>query len=200
MQTKFKLGDMVRAVKVCSKDDFLAEGASNCWLGDMTKYVDKKATGVVTKIMKYGIYFTGDTEIYAWPSAALEFVDAGLDFNKPIQTKSGKPVEVITTNARNEVYKVIGYMGDNTETEDWTINGKFYSDNEESTFDLINVPEKSEVQEFYINVYANALTEDIVNSTVFYKTRAEAAHGAYSSQFKRIACKKITFTKGEFDD
>lgn len=40
------------------------------------------------------------------------------------QTRSGEPVEIITTEGRGN-YPIVGYIGDEVETQAWRENGKY---------------------------------------------------------------------------
>jgi hypothetical protein len=115
-----------------------------------------------------------------------ELIAPKIDFTKPVQTKGGESVEIITTNGRG-TYPVIGFVGGNESPSTFTSEGVYYI-REASITDLENVPEKPVEIAKYFNVY-----NDLV---MMHDTRAEADDGAEED---RIACKRVVFTAGEFD-
>ena len=79
-----------------------------------------------------------------------------IDFTKPVQTKNGRKVRVLCTDAR-EPYPVIALI------EETKLTGCFTSDGRdtrgaESSWDLINVPEEVTV-DVWVNVYKNLRDE-----------------------------------------
>ena len=67
-----------------------------------------------------------------------------IDFTKPVQTRDGRPVEIVMTNLRG-LFAVAGYIGTNIDLSRWTCDGKYYLEQGESSLDLINVPEPVEL-------------------------------------------------------
>lgn len=114
-----------------------------------------------------------------------------VDFDKPLQTREGVPVTLITRTGRGE-YPVIGYIEPSTDIASWTAEGNYLSNNgNEHSKDLVNAPVKF-VR--YVNVYQvpHADEEYTIN-----RTRERADMRANN---RRIACVRIEFTEGQFDD
>ncbi len=110
-----------------------------------------------------------------------------LDLTKPVQTKSGKPVTILNTQARG-LQPIIGQTSDDESVEKWHLDGTYYREKgTPSCLDLINTPEKRTV-EFWVNVYP-----DYVGQAHSLKSSADRAGGS------RIACLHIVeeFTVGE---
>lgn len=78
-----------------------------------------------------------------------------IDFNRPVTTRDGRTVKVLTTTANHNMYPVVALVTDENgeeHAEVFTANGKFYSSEEDNPDpdDLVNLPIRSEQ---YINVY-----------------------------------------------
>lgn len=58
-----------------------------------------------------------------------------LDFNKPLKTRGGQDVEIISTTGRG-AFPIIGYRGNNTGISTWDSKGRFSF--VQNNFDLIN--------------------------------------------------------------
>ncbi len=110
-----------------------------------------------------------------------------IDFTKPVQTIDGQPVEIITTKGRDKKYPVIGYIGNSSTFHGFTLHGEYIED-EENKLNLMNVPEKKTM---YLNVYESG------NSMVTHGTRDKADEHA---SVGRIACVKVEYTEGQFDE
>ena len=108
-----------------------------------------------------------------------------IDFTKPLRTKSGQAVTLLSTEARGD-YAVLGYMGDNSSISSWTKSGRFDLDGP-SSFDLENIPEKRVA---YVNCYESG-------GVYTYESRARAD---VSARHDRIACIKVEFVAGQYDD
>jgi len=63
-----------------------------------------------------------------------------IDFTKPVRTKSGEPVEIITTEGRGR-YPIIGFVANNELPSSWTTDGHV-AVSVKSSGDLENVPQK----------------------------------------------------------
>lgn len=77
-----------------------------------------------------------------------------LDLTKPVQTKDGKPVRILCTDAKNTSgYSVVGLigMGEHESMQRWKTDGTPATVN--TCFNLVNVPEKPVKVEMWINVY-----------------------------------------------
>jgi 3-methyladenine DNA glycosylase Mpg len=110
-----------------------------------------------------------------------------LDFTKPIQTRDGKPVEIITTNARG-AKPVKGYIGKSEILDAWNKDGIFGS--MPSDFDLVNGPEQVTI---YLNVYKHENGFDVYGHKNIDKAKLDASSGLYA----RV---KVTFMERQFDD
>lgn len=64
-----------------------------------------------------------------------------IDFTKPVRTKSGEPVEIITTEGRGPC-PVIGYVGERYVVYQWFLDGRFSVKQTETLVDLENIPQK----------------------------------------------------------
>lgn len=113
-----------------------------------------------------------------------------IDFTKPVQTRDGRPVEILSANGRGPK-PIKGYVADNIDLCSWTTDGKIYQGDTmfERGSDLVNVPPPKKVM--YINVYGDG------NFSCFYRSRTEADRGA---TIRRQACVRVEYTKGQFDE
>lgn len=69
-----------------------------------------------------------------------------LDRNRPVQTRCGKPVRILTWTEGAEPYPIVGFIGDNKAPDVWTADGKFDEDQTyEHRYDLVNDPPKKTV-------------------------------------------------------
>ncbi len=99
-----------------------------------------------------------------------------IDFTKPLKTRGGRDVTLVTTTARDTRYPVLAYLGESTSLSMYTSEGKFYFDGSESDCDLMNVPEEIVM---YMNVYPGL---------VHFPTREQADAGA---GINRIGCNRV---------
>ena len=76
-----------------------------------------------------------------------------LDLTKPVQTRDGQPVEIITTKGRYPEFPIVGYIGSSEYIELWALDGS--NRNVRGRADLVNVPEPKRVVDFWVNVYPN---------------------------------------------
>ena len=66
-----------------------------------------------------------------------------IDINKPIQTRDGKTVEIISDKGRGE-YPLVGYIANNLKTLDtWMLDGTFSKAGYLPENNLVNVKEKT---------------------------------------------------------
>ena len=81
-----------------------------------------------------------------------------LDFTKPVQTRSGLKVTILTTEARSN-WPVIGLIHEPAKDTGcvWTLKGAFRAD-EPSEFDLVQVPETFKR---YLPVYDDGSAGDL---------------------------------------
>jgi hypothetical protein len=110
-----------------------------------------------------------------------------IDFTKPIQTRDGHPVEIISTNLRGP-HPVIGYVGNSKTFDQWTAEGKYALG--AGCFDLVNVPEKRVI---WLNVYERGMI-----------TRHDSRHLADEwvtrTASKRTECIRVEYEVGQRDD
>ncbi len=127
-----------------------------------------------------------------------KLITTGLDFSKPVYTKSGKPVEIITTEGRDVDYPVLAYIGDNTHTTKYTNDGKLYTGLDYNG-DLTN---KAMEKVVYVNLWSNG---DV--GYRHFATRKEADDVAekflkdnHECKDKRVGVSKVVLTLGKFDE
>lgn len=116
-----------------------------------------------------------------------------IDWNQPVQTRSGGDAVVHTTSGKG-CQPVIGeyerVIGGEWETGDWAIDGQWdEASTGEHDFDLVNVPHKHTM---WVNVYSRDAGEGL-NFHGFYG-RLFADQSASNC---RVACIQVTFTEGE---
>ena len=110
-----------------------------------------------------------------------------IDFNKPVQTRDGRKVRILCTDA-NSAFPVVGLIIDGGEfdtLETWDSTGCCYEKRTADEDDLINVPERVER---WVNVYGHDL--GAVRSS-----RAEA--DKQSSSPGRSGVIRITYEDGK---
>lgn len=107
-----------------------------------------------------------------------------IDWTKPVQTRDGRSVEIITTKGR-ENQPVLGYVADRTELWSWFSDGHFLSQRTYSLNDIVNVPER---RELWLNVYEGGDAE-------CYAVREDADNSR--SSYERIACVHVKYKVGE---
>ena len=112
-----------------------------------------------------------------------------LDITKPVQTRDGRKVRILCTDAHiQDDFEIVGIVYNNStnQLDYWKSNGSCYA-SEESIDDLINAPETFEFKR-WVNVYEDE---------VLYWRSKEAADKAASQG--RIACIEVVIkgTVGE---
>ena len=106
-----------------------------------------------------------------------------IDINKKYQTRDGRPVELLTTNARG-AWPVVGYIGDGDQVSRWAIDGAFCGTSPIRTLDLVEVKPKRVV---WLNVYPDGDRSS-------HESREDADSRSLDG---RIACLKVEFEEGE---
>lgn len=93
-----------------------------------------------------------------------------FDPTKPVQTSSGYPARIISTDVKG-AYSIVALLdGENGEVPHlYNSDGKFYT-NETYSLDLVNVPEKKTVRR-YINLYPDLSLGDGSNDAETAKKR-----------------------------
>lgn len=118
-----------------------------------------------------------------------------LDLSKPVQTRDGRPVTIITTKGRG-TYPLVGYAGEeNTELRSWRSDGIFFS-GAIRPLDLVNVEEKIELTR-WANMYKR---NGQVVLSIMHRTREIAdSFSGTDALIPRFACieVKISATEGE---
>ncbi|WP_334190957.1 hypothetical protein [Noviherbaspirillum sp.] len=111
---------------------------------------------------------------------------APLDLTKPVRTVTTKqPVEIVTTKARHPIYKVHGYIGDDSVMTVFTLDGRL---SENGARFLENLPEQKHL---HLNIYANP---DPHAKERYLLTQHETAEEAETSAKEhRITCVKVQF-------
>lgn len=108
-----------------------------------------------------------------------------IDYTKPVTTRNGQKVEIITSNARCDTWKVMGYVGDSLQVDNWQLDGKYSHTAEESEFDLV------QKQELWVNVYEGNYARAFLS-----KKHAEET----SKTPPTIARIRVEYTPGQFDE
>ena len=106
-----------------------------------------------------------------------------IDFTKPVFTRTGLPVTIITTQGRG-THPVLGYTCEDDTIHSWLPCGRFTTPKSIDVYDL------EQPEYVYINVYLDTVVGK-------YATREEANKGAYVG---RVGCMKIKIVAGHFDD
>lgn len=70
-----------------------------------------------------------------------------IDFTRPVRTKDGSKVRVLCTDCPGK-YPVIGIIEGDNEPRNWTLEGRFHS--QEHSWDLENEPQRIKK---YANIY-----------------------------------------------
>lgn len=191
---QFKVGDKVRLVKAREEGKFYDEpDFYNSWEPEMTQRVNNRDEGIIEDISGVGIRVVGWD--YSYPPDSFKLVCVAVDWNKPLQTREGDPVTIITREGRGK-YSVMGYIGNDEYITYWRPDGRFFDEQDTVGCDIINVPEKPMSQEVWLNVFKNSDGELRVGST--FTSRAKADSSSVSD--KRVACIKVVFTEGQFDN
>lgn len=111
-----------------------------------------------------------------------------IDFTKPVRTRDGRAVTILTTSARGK-YAVLGNIEGDDVTDSWTLTGcNNVSLSGDKPNDLINVPQKYRV---WANCYRpNSIGVDTLRT-----------HGSRESADRypgdRVACIEIEFAEGQ---
>ena len=105
-----------------------------------------------------------------------------IDYTKPVQTRDGRPVTILSTEGRGQ-YPVIGYVGKDTAMKKWSAEGNYSTDGDR-TLDLINVPDRIEC---WVNVYPEHFSSP-------HESKEQADSVA---EKHRIACIKVEYTVGD---
>jgi len=112
-----------------------------------------------------------------------------IDWTKPVQTRGGRKVRVLCTDAPDSQYPVIGLIDGGGDPETWTLGGVYAAKGATSNLDIINTPDSPVTVTRWVNVYPDMER--------FYRSREDATfhHGVNGP----IACVPvwITYRPGE---
>lgn len=108
-----------------------------------------------------------------------------IDTTKPLKTRDGQTVTLITANARHTGYPLVGYIGDNIELEGWTVDG-LYDARVEGDLDIVQDPTTLQA---WFNCYPDG-------RMIRYESKEEADVTATRT---RIACIKVQYQPGQYD-
>ncbi len=115
-----------------------------------------------------------------------------IDFNKPVQTRDGRKVRILCTDAKCGM-PIVALVMANTGTEvpvAYYKDGAIFNSTNDSGADLINVPEEHTVWVNIQKAHKEGLEPGLA---ILHKTRMIADNYAVN----RIACIKVTYTEGE---
>ena len=126
-----------------------------------------------------------------------KFELVSIDWTKPIQTRDGRTVKLLTTECLGR-FPVLANIEGEDATEKFTITGKYLAEFYHDNWDLENVPEKPKQESFYVNFYQGECRGTWISDC--HPTRYIANKEDSILPDRRIACKKITIIAGEFDD
>jgi hypothetical protein len=74
-----------------------------------------------------------------------EVMMSKLDLTKPVQTRDGRKVRILSTDRISEKYPILALIGEEEEKlYSYTAEGRFY-ENRDARHDLVNVPDDAEV-------------------------------------------------------
>lgn len=114
-----------------------------------------------------------------------------IDLSKTYRTRGGNEVKLYAIDESLGKYPVVGVrlLGENHwVSERWTLKGEFYGV-KKSPEDLVEVKRK---QVAYLNVYPGGVDQRL------FKSQFEA--NIVASRESRIACIRVEFEEGQFDD
>ena len=117
-----------------------------------------------------------------------------LDLTKPLSTRDGRPVTLITTQGR-EPWPLVGYVMDEVSVTIWMNNGRF--DVIKSGRDLINIPEPKRSGEVWVSVYDSP---DGGVAFAYYHKKEDSDKDAAASNPRPIARFSYKWTEGEGSD
>lgn len=141
-----------------------------------------------------------DKTQYEVGESDYRFILAGpaptFDINKPLQTRNGRKVRILTVDRKHNLYPIVG-MVENADGEEWVhswrLDGKFDSSVLGSEKDLVNV-EKDVFA--YVNVQESTTGQLFPSYAGSSRTDADIA-ARHSNT--RVGCNKVKLEK-RFDD
>jgi len=125
-------------------------------------------------------------EVESWIEeiSAGKGADPTLNLSKPVETRDGRAVKLITVSG-HDPWPVVGYIEDHDKPQCWTISGKFTLGLVCNT-DLVNVEVK---HVYWVNLYPDGF--GYAHSS---RKQADVARAVYEDC---IACVKIEVKEGE---
>ena len=113
---------------------------------------------------------------------ALQKDDPMIDPTKPLSTKEGERVELLSFKGRGK-FTIVGYIGKSTLATSWTAEGQFCLDGPDER-DLVNLPC------VYLNIYPDGIAQ-------MFASRLDADMNATG---KRVGRMCVEIKEGEYDD
>ncbi len=170
---EIKANDKLRVIRASFTSDLLPLGAIVYAMSNASKH----------DVIQVSAKLDGVEKLRGtWDADRFEHVTDSVDFDKPVQTRDGRTVTIITTKSRAALYPVMAYIGKSDNIQNFTAEGKFYANGEVSDADIMNVPVEITT---YINVYPAGL------DACTHATRAEADSAA---GINRIGCNRVVLT------
>lgn len=114
-----------------------------------------------------------------------------LDPTKPLQTRDGRKVSLITTEGRGD-YPLVGYVGEEDTPTSWTKEGEWRKRGGNFPIDLINIPEDVYV---WINVYKDKAGK--LNRGGVHGSRKSADAMQDDGRISRI---RVKLVEGQWDE
>lgn len=121
-----------------------------------------------------------------------------INLNKPLRTRYGKPVTILSTEARGR-YPIIGYIEDDQDLKYWSKDGLSDKD---SRMDLENV---AQTVERYLTIFKDGITGQYYAAPFLHEELIKASKYArdmteYQINKTCVARLKLAFVEGQFDD
>ena len=105
-----------------------------------------------------------------------------IDPKLPVHTRDGRPVQILTTEARSATYPILGYVGSSNQLSCWAADGRLV-DGRTDVSDLV------QDREVWVNIYS----EDFL---AVFATK-EAAQRSHKTPVARV---RVPYTPGQFDE
>lgn len=120
------------------------------------------------------------------------------DITKPVMTRSGTPVRILSTAGPSKSYSIVGYLEGSVMIYVWSDSGIYLPGDVSGEMDLVNVPPAPLAVDVWVNVYATGAKFEIFET----RKSADAWAENCSTHRKRIARMRasVTVTEGQFDE
>ena len=118
-----------------------------------------------------------------------------IDWTKPVRTRHGKPVEILSIHGKAP-RPIVGYIEGIFEPITWNINGKYYEFGNDE-FDLENAPEPVKTQEVWANVYKSDKGNLYLGMS--WQSKADAKLNKHELWFPLVGRNKV-IARAEFDE